>query len=94
MEALHLEDFPEALNRITVVVADNGSTKKELKNKGGKVSVANTDFCIGCGVCAYKCPTKSLLLEHREVTHHPPKDASEYLKLVMADFATYRAKLQ
>jgi electron transport complex protein RnfB len=94
MEALHLEDFPEALNRLTAVIDDNGSTKKDLKNKGGKVSVANTDFCIGCGVCVYKCPTKSLLLEHREVTHHPPKDGNEYLRLVMEDFATYRAKIE
>ncbi|MBW1899750.1 MAG: 4Fe-4S binding protein, partial [Deltaproteobacteria bacterium] len=27
--------------------------------------------CIGCGVCAYKCPTKSILLEQRGKTTDP-----------------------
>jgi ferredoxin len=53
---------------------------KELKNKKGKVSVANINVCIGCGVCAYKCPTKSLKLERREAIEHPPKDAGEWMK--------------
>ena len=87
MEALHLEDCPEAKDRVTVVEADSESEKKNLKNKKGKVSAVNPDFCIGCGVCAYKCPSKSMVLEKREVIHHPPKDVREYMKLVMADFA-------
>ena len=91
MEALHLEDLPETKGRITVVV-ETGSSNKELKNKSGKVSVANTGICIGCGVCAYKCPTKSLVLERLEVTKHPPKDVREYTTLVMADFAATRTQ--
>jgi Pyruvate/2-oxoacid:ferredoxin oxidoreductase delta subunit len=87
MEALHLEDFPEAKDRITVVATETKSGKKELKNKRGRVSVVNPDFCIGCGVCAYKCPSYSLVLERREVIHHPPTDVREYTRLVMADFA-------
>jgi len=82
IEALDLEDEPKAKGRITAV------GDKELINKRGKVSVANLDICIGCGVCAYKCPTKSLTLERREAPEHPPKDIREYMKLVMADFAT------
>ncbi|MBL7209089.1 MAG: 4Fe-4S binding protein [Dehalococcoidia bacterium] len=88
MDALHLEDFPEAKGRITVVAADN----KELKNKSGKVSVVDPDLCIGCGVCAYKCPSKSLMLERRETIEHPPKDILEHTRLVMADFAAGRAQ--
>lgn len=91
MEAIQLQDAPAAKNRITTVVGKKGN-KKELKNRSGKVSAVNTDLCIGCGVCAYKCPTKSLVLEHRETIEAPPKDAREYAKLVMADFAAGRAK--
>ncbi len=92
MEALRLEELPETKGRITVVATENKNGKKELKNKSGKVSVANTDLCIGCGVCAYKCPTNSLVLERREVIEHPPKNEREHVTLVMADFATYRAQ--
>jgi NAD-dependent dihydropyrimidine dehydrogenase PreA subunit len=92
MEALHLEDCPEAKDRVTVVAAETKSRKKELKNKRGRVSVVNPDFCIGCGVCAYKCPSYSLVLERREAIEHPPTDVREYAGLVMADFAAARAQ--
>jgi NAD-dependent dihydropyrimidine dehydrogenase PreA subunit len=92
MEALHLENFPEAEGRITVVEAASEGKTKELKNKSGKVSAVNPDLCIGCGVCAYKCPSKSLVLEQREVIYRPPKDGREYMKLVMADFAASATK--
>ena len=92
MGAMWLEDSPEAKNRITVVAAKNKKDKVELKNKRGKVSVVNPDICIGCGVCAYKCPTESLVLERREVVEHPPKNGREYMKLVTADFAAGRAQ--
>jgi NAD-dependent dihydropyrimidine dehydrogenase PreA subunit len=84
MEALDLEDHPEAKDRITV------TGDKKLKNKKGKISVANLDICIGCGVCAYKCPTQSIILERREFIKHPPKDIREYMKLVTADFVAAR----
>jgi len=92
MEAIQLEDAPEAKGRITRVIDKKKGNKKELKNKSGKVSVVNLKLCIGCGVCAYKCPTESLTLERHEVTEDPPKDAREYTKLVMADFAAGRAR--
>ena len=82
MEALHLEDYPEAKGRVTRLASG-----KEIKNKTGKVSVLNPDLCIGCGVCAYKCPTHSLVLERREVIEHPPKDIRDYMKHVMKDFS-------
>ena len=92
MEAIQLQDAPEVKGRITTVVEKKKGNKKELKNKTGKLSIVDPDLCIGCGVCAYKCPTKSLVLEHRDTIEHPPKDAREYTKLVMADFATARAQ--
>jgi formate hydrogenlyase subunit 6/NADH:ubiquinone oxidoreductase subunit I len=85
MEAIQLEDSPEVKNRVTRITDDNGKVK-ELKNKGGKVAVINTEICIGCGVCAYKCSSKSLLLEHSKVITHPPKDGREWLQWVQADF--------
>jgi len=91
MGAMRLEDAPEAKNRITIV-EDKSGKKVELKNKTGKVAVVNPDLCIGCGVCAYKCSTQSLVLEQRKVIEHPPKDAREYTRLVMADFAAGRAQ--
>ena len=87
MEAMRPQDSPEAKNRITTVTAENQRGKKDLKNKTGKVSVVNPDLCIGCGVCAYKCPTKSLVLERREIIEVPPKDAREYVKRVVTDFS-------
>jgi len=84
MEAIRLEDSPDARNRVTKITDENGK-EKELKNKTGKVAVVNTKLCIGCGVCAYKCPTKSLVLERRDVIVTPPVDGREFRKLVRAD---------
>lgn len=92
MEALRLEDFPQAKNRITRVPAEDEKDEVELKNKKGKVSVVNPDLCIGCGVCAYKCPSKSLVLERRETIQHPPENASELRRLVVEDFMAARLK--
>jgi len=90
MEALRLEELPEAKGRITVVAAENKNGKKELKNKSGKVSVVNPDLCIGCGVCAYKCPTESLVLKRRKVIQAPPKTAREHAMMVATDFTAAR----
>jgi len=87
MNAFHLEDSPEAKGRVTIVAAENKTGKKELKNKSGKVSVLNPDLCIGCGVCAYKCSSESLVLERREVIEDPPLNGREYTMQVMKDFA-------
>jgi formate hydrogenlyase subunit 6/NADH:ubiquinone oxidoreductase subunit I len=55
------------------------------RNKTGKVAALNSDLCIGCGVCAHKCPTHSLILERRKVIADPPLDRREYVKRFMAD---------
>jgi NAD-dependent dihydropyrimidine dehydrogenase PreA subunit len=90
MEAIQLEDAPETINRVTTVTTEKG--RSELKNKRGKVAVVNTGHCFGCGVCAYKCPTGSLILERRAAVEPPPRDGREYLKLVTADIAAGRAR--
>jgi len=87
MGAIRLEDSPEAKNRISIVVAEGKKGKKELKNKQGKVAVVNPDLCVGCGVCAYKCNTQSLVLERRDVIEDPPENMFEYGTLLLADFA-------
>jgi len=84
MEAIQLEDSPETKNRVNRITDETGKVK-ELKNKTGKVAAIYTEICIGCGVCAYKCSTESLVLERCEVSTHPPKDRSELARLVMAD---------
>ena len=80
---MHLQDSAETNGTITVVAAEN---------KNGKVSAVNPDLCICCGVCAYKCPTNSLVLERCVVTEHPPKNEHAHVTLVMADFAAGRAQ--
>jgi len=91
MKALHLEEMPEAKDRITRVAAKNGGGEKELKNKVGKVSVLEPALCIGCGVCAYKCSTQSLVLERRLEIEPPPKTVHEYNRIVTTDFAAARS---
>jgi NAD-dependent dihydropyrimidine dehydrogenase PreA subunit len=83
MYALKLEDAPEALDRITVVEREEG--KKELKNKKGQVATVNLEDCIGCGVCVYKCPSNSLVLERKEVLDHPPKNPIELMQRSVAE---------
>ena len=92
MGAIHLEDSPGAKNRISKMPAKNKSSVVELKNKTGKVAVVDPDLCIGCGVCAYKCPTKSLILKSREVIRITPKDQQERIKLAVAELAAARAQ--
>jgi ferredoxin len=86
MYALELEDAPEVKDRITVVV-DEEKGEKELKNRKGKVSRVNPDQCIGCGVCVYKCPSRSLVLERREALEDPPQHPRELGQRVMMEMA-------
>ena len=50
MEALHLENFPEAEGRTTVVEAASEGKTKELKNKSGKVSAVIL-ICVSAAAC-------------------------------------------
>lgn len=88
MNARKLVDAPEAKNRTTIVVTEKGEV--ELKNKTGKISVLQPELCIGCGVCAYKCPSKSLVLERRTVIYHPPLNQREEGQIIAADLAAGR----
>ena len=89
MDALQLKDEPAVKGRKTVVTADDGK-EKSLTNKTGKVVTANADLCIGCGVCAYKCPSKSLTLVRNEVEHHPPQTGRDWVMQYVQDTLSYR----
>jgi NAD-dependent dihydropyrimidine dehydrogenase PreA subunit len=71
MDAIELKEMPSARGR-TMLVHGEGGKERKLVNKTGKVSVVDTHKCVGCGVCAYKCPTKSLILKRNAVEHAPP----------------------
>ena len=93
MYALQLKDAPEAKNRITVVETDV-KAMKTLKNKKGKVSTINPDQCLGCGVCVYKWPSKSLVLEQREALEEPPLNARELAQRAMAEMAAGKEQIE
>jgi ferredoxin len=80
MEAISLADSADAKGRKTTVINVQG-VEKQLVNKTGKVSIANTDLCIGCGVCAYKCPSKSMKLIRNEAVHHPPQTGRDWMMM-------------
>jgi ferredoxin len=51
---------------------------KKLKPKDLKEILYNSDLCIGCGVCAHKCPTQSLSLKRRgDAVEDIPKNMSD-----------------
>ena len=58
---------------------------EEATNKKGKAAVLDPDKCIGCGVCVYKCPTESLILERRKEVYEPPKDVREWMERWIKD---------
>ncbi len=85
MNALHLVDAPEAKDRVTAVTKADGKVK-EFKNRLGKVAVLGPEPCVGCGVCAYKCSTQSLVLERLDDLTYPPKNGLEFVGLLDEDF--------
>ena len=84
MEALNLLDEPSAQGRKTTVTGKDGK-QREFANKTGKVANLNPERCIGCGVCAYKCPSQSLTLTRNSVEHHPPQTGRDWVMQFMAD---------
>lgn len=89
MEALQMEDAPSVKSRETLVVGEDGK-KRTLTNKTGRLTGANIDLCIGCGVCAYKCPSKSLTLVRNEIEHHPPATGRDWVAHYVAGAASFR----
>lgn len=89
MDALQLKDTPSVRGRETVVTGESGKERK-LTNKTGKLAVANTELCIGCGVCAYKCPSESLTLVRNETEHHPPETPRDWVIQYVTDTASFR----
>ncbi|MCX6005252.1 MAG: 4Fe-4S binding protein [Chloroflexi bacterium] len=77
MQALTLQDMPSAKGRKTIAKGKDGR-QRELSNKTGHVSQLNTELCIGCGVCAYKCPSQSLSLVRNAAEHHPPMTGRDW----------------
>jgi len=84
MGALHLTDAPAAKGRNTTVTTKDGR-QRELTNKAGKVAELNLGRCIGCGVCAYKCQSKSLSLVRNDADHHPPQTGRDWVTQFIAD---------
>jgi ferredoxin len=89
MDALKLKEAPDAKGRQSVVSGEGGK-ERTLINKTGKLADANTDLCIGCGVCAYKCPSKSLTLVRNEIEHHPPQTGRDWVIQYVTDTASFR----
>ena len=57
----------------------------QATNKKGQAPTLEPELCLGCGVCAYKCPTQSLTLVRREETTRPPADGREWMERYYAD---------
>jgi Fe-S-cluster-containing hydrogenase component 2 len=55
----------------------------------GKASVLEADRCIGCGVCAYKCPTGSLALVSRGAERAPPQDPRDYVNRFLTEWQAH-----
>jgi NAD-dependent dihydropyrimidine dehydrogenase PreA subunit len=89
MEALQLKDVPSVRGRTTAMTDAEGK-EKTLTNKTGKLVSANVELCIGCGVCAYKCPSGSLVLVRNETDHHPPKTGRDWVNQFLTDTAGHR----
>jgi len=84
MVALHLQGVPSVKGRKTAVTS-NDVRQRELTNKAGQVAELNPERCIGCGVCAYKCPSQSLTLSRNNVEHHPPQTGRDWVMQFIAD---------
>jgi len=50
---------------------------KALKTNENLIIVYDQKKCIGCGVCAYKCPTQSLNLIRKEHEEDIPENMSD-----------------
>lgn len=87
MEALHLEEDLAAKGRETLVPGKDGK-QRALINQTGKISQLAPERCIGCGVCAYKCPSGAITLERNPVEHAPPQTGRDWIMQFLTDTRT------
>jgi Fe-S-cluster-containing hydrogenase component 2 len=52
--------------------------------RDGKKIIIHPDRCIGCGVCAVKCPKKSALLVNRGKRRKPPINTEHLYLSILA----------
>jgi ferredoxin len=83
MSCKQLRFQPEAKDRVFETATGyrtkdiKGGRKAVYRNRNGKVAFTDRNTCIGCGLCAYHCPTKCIVLEPRKVMKQVPKDTAE-----------------
>jgi len=63
-------------------LGEEGGREVVFKNRSGKVAATDRNVCIGCGLCAYHCPTKCLTLEERKVKKTLPSNMPELVSWV------------
>jgi NAD-dependent dihydropyrimidine dehydrogenase PreA subunit len=83
MKAIELQDVPAAKGRATVIKEEGGRERK-LVNKTGNIALVDVNLCVGCGICAYKCPTRSLTLKRNAVEHAPPQTILDLASHIMS----------
>ena len=59
--------------------------------KGSMGNPMDQEDIYRCGVCAYRCPTNSLVLQRREKAQDPPLDPRDYMQRVLAERKSKRA---
>jgi len=79
-------DYCVAFAAVHVLKHDEGIAPSNYR-------IRTTDeTCIGSGVSAYKCPSKSLSLERKEILRDPPRGGREYMRKILSDFGKARAR--
>ncbi len=58
-------------------MAEVEDNTKALRTNENLTIMYNQEKCIGCGVCAYKCPTQSLNLIRKEQEEDIPENMSD-----------------
>ena len=57
----------------------------DAENKHGTAAVVDPELCIGCGVCAHKCPTQSIRLARRSEDEYFPVTEREMAEQMAAE---------